>query len=381
MRSRRSTRWAVAALGALATAAGLVSSAWFVSHRVLSANEAAGFIATDLTFVDEQHGWALGYDHCPAGGFCLIVKRTQDGGHTWRSVGGPAGVGPPPNGVPCTDLGDAGPCVDRILFADVNTGYLWSGRSVYLTRDGGQTWTARQGSAASLVATATSVLRATAVSVESSRPGTDTWRTVTPNGAAPFAYPRLQVAAQRPAMVLLSVGRNYPIDTGYPPNAYLSGDRGKSWRALPGIACGARDSYSGNNVLLAPDGTLVVDCFKNGRPGDPEQVFVSRDAGQTYDQPRELPHSNKAGTRGLVAVSSSVLLYLIGPDIHTISARAVAYRSTDAGRTWHKAASPNFSDGYPVFPTPTFGYALTVNLGPPVVSTDGGAHWHTRPIR
>lgn len=370
-------RWAVAALVALLAVTGLAGSVWFVSRLVTWSTGARGFAGTDVTFVDEQHGWVLGSGHCRGARFCLIVKRTQDGGHTWQAVGRPAGVGPPPNGVECTDLGDAGPCVDHILFADVNTGYLWSGRSIYVTRDGGQTWTAQQGNAASLAATDTSVLRASAVRVEFSRPGADTWRIVTPTGAAPFPDPHLVVAAQRPAIVLLTIGQNYPVVSSDPPPSYLSRDRGRSWRPVPGVACGASDSYSGNNVLLAPDGTLVVDCYKNGTVQDSDRVFVSRDAGHTYDRPQRLPHSDLMGPRQLVAVSSHVLLYLVGPD-YPASPQSVAYRSTDAGRTWQKAAT---TPEDPTFVSPEFGYALTSSSGAVAVTTDGGANWHTYRIR
>jgi photosystem II stability/assembly factor-like uncharacterized protein len=89
----------------------------------------------DFTFVDNEHGWALGAA-CAASSTCNSsgVRATIDGGRTWRRVGAP----PAPPGW----RGRAQPeprSVHAIRFANLRHGWLY-GPSLWSTRDAGASW-------------------------------------------------------------------------------------------------------------------------------------------------------------------------------------------------------------------------------------------------
>jgi photosystem II stability/assembly factor-like uncharacterized protein len=116
--------------------------------------------ATDVMFVDTQHGWALTTHRCGGWHRCLRVLRTADGGRSWQSVGEPSAAKAPLETLPCSHvINTHRRCLDHLTFADTRTGYAWSHQLLYLTRDGGRTWTADQGGALNLVATDTTALR------------------------------------------------------------------------------------------------------------------------------------------------------------------------------------------------------------------------------
>jgi hypothetical protein len=110
--------------------------------------------ATDVTFVDAQHGWALTTHRCGGWHRCLRILRAADDGRSWQSVGVPPGAKAPLESLPCSHVINRDrPCIEHLTFADARTGYAWSDRLLYLTRDGGQSWSRRNGGADSLAGT------------------------------------------------------------------------------------------------------------------------------------------------------------------------------------------------------------------------------------
>jgi photosystem II stability/assembly factor-like uncharacterized protein len=116
--------------------------------------------ATDVTFLDAQHGWALTTHRCGGWHRCLRILGTADGGRSWQSVGVPPGATAPLESLPCSHVINVDrPCIEHLRFADARTGYAWSDRLLYVTRDGGQSWSRRNGGAGSLAAVDGAVLR------------------------------------------------------------------------------------------------------------------------------------------------------------------------------------------------------------------------------
>ncbi len=102
-----------------------------------------GFTVTDLTWVSDTQGWALGTAPC-AQAPCTSVVHTLDGGHTWAGLPAPKAYldsDPVASGTPPCSATVA--CVDGIRFANATTGYAFGISSLWLTTDGGHTWAER----------------------------------------------------------------------------------------------------------------------------------------------------------------------------------------------------------------------------------------------
>ncbi len=103
-----------------------------------------GFKVTDLSWVSDDQGWALGSAPC-AHPPCTSVVHTLDGGRTWAGLPAPVAY------LESDQLtaSAAGPCsstvacVHGIRFADASTGYAFGATSLWLTTNGGHTWSKR----------------------------------------------------------------------------------------------------------------------------------------------------------------------------------------------------------------------------------------------
>jgi photosystem II stability/assembly factor-like uncharacterized protein len=90
------------------------------------------FRPTSVTFVGTDTGWVIGQaltpGHC-ATQYCTSVARTDDAGKTWAGV--PA---------PFTGAADGATGVSQIRFLNLDDGWAF-GPELYVTHDGGRTWT------------------------------------------------------------------------------------------------------------------------------------------------------------------------------------------------------------------------------------------------
>jgi len=87
------------------------------------AGDTEGQVLNSVSFVDSDHGWAVGSGSSMGGGAAILT--TSDGGRTWQAQTSPA-----------TDY------LDQVTFVDASHGWLPFGSSVLATSDGGSTWTA-----------------------------------------------------------------------------------------------------------------------------------------------------------------------------------------------------------------------------------------------
>jgi hypothetical protein len=90
----------------------------------------AGFEPSSVTFVSLEMGWALGDAPC-AGGTCLALRRTVDGGRSWTTAN------PPPT--PFSLASPVNQGVSQIRFADPLDGWAF-GPDLWSTHDGGAQW-------------------------------------------------------------------------------------------------------------------------------------------------------------------------------------------------------------------------------------------------
>lgn len=97
---------------------------------------------TGLHFPDRRTGWALGR-RCADGRCRLALRRTTDGGESWRVATAPAPAFP--------DQARSTGNVRSVVFADDRTGYLYGAGGVYVTRDAGAHWKWLPGNVAEVV--------------------------------------------------------------------------------------------------------------------------------------------------------------------------------------------------------------------------------------
>jgi photosystem II stability/assembly factor-like uncharacterized protein len=331
--------------------------------------------ATDVMFVDAQHGWALTTHRCGGGHRCLRILGTADGGRSWQSVGVPPGAKAPLESLPCSHVINWDrPCIEHLTFADARTGYAWSDRLLYVTRDGGQRWSGRNGGAGSLAAADGAVLRtrffAGTQVVERADAEARDWRIVADAVTRTSQLKLVQSAAQ--VSLVESQAAYGDVDV---PRTIISttADDGRSWQRVNTDPCPRPHTITTVGVLLAPDGTAVANCFD--RSSSHWEYCESLDGARTFGAVRALPAPQQGNPGPLVAVSRSVLLSL---DLDSTTGAVIhLYRTADAGQSWHDVGLPAHGEHTMAFATPTFGYAITANYRGVAYTHDAGATWHT----
>jgi photosystem II stability/assembly factor-like uncharacterized protein len=168
-------------------------------------------ILRDVTFVDRDHGWAVGDQQLEAGGQSGLASRTSDGGRTWTDML-----------VPGTSS------LSEVHFVDQRVGWaLDSDGKVASTVDGGASW--------SVVAVGLLHIQAAfGNATEGWLAGTSTEPGVvlaTVDGGRTWS--RVGELPEEPVSVQLVGPGRLRVMVGGPPVAYDSTDGGRTWTALP----------------------------------------------------------------------------------------------------------------------------------------------------
>lgn len=342
----------------------------------------SGFTAFDASFVDQDHGWALGNYDCVTGR-CAVVLSTRDGGAHWTRLAAPEGVTPvddegSPSGGSCGDNGTVfGPCVDHILFADRRHGYTWSFHSLYATDDGGVTWTDQSGRALDLVVAGGYAYRLSPVHdcsagctghLQASAVGSNSWRTVDPDGVAPLLFTSQLSASGSDVYFLRGVdGASVTHLT-----LYRTDDGGSSWNVVGTDLCG--DPRLNTPSVSAGGGELALVCRTTAASGSSESLLLSPDRGHSIGDTRPLPGISTRAAPALTVLSASTLVWEV------VGQRATVYASRDGGVTWRPVDSA--ADLRPIHAlSTTTAYRLRADGTGVVWTTDGGTTWTSRYFR
>lgn len=288
----------------------------------------AAFRVTDLTFVSQDEGWALGGGQCFAdpSSRCTAMLHTTDGGLTWTSVKNP------PVNVPDASGACADPCARHLRFADDRVAYAYGPSALFLTTDGGATWTRQPGGADQievidgvalrLAPTAGSSCVSPCGLLERSTAGTATWRPVTVPGGGDGTVRQLQVV---PGFAAALAGNGDVI---------TSTDDGATWTdsgtMLPQVL----------TTAVGIDRSLALVTAPTQPGGPPDEVHVSTDGGRSFGPPRTIEPAGAYASGLAVAGSGTLLAARDEP-----GSAPVLVRSTDGGVTWTRVATGEAGGG------------------------------------
>ncbi|HEV7193161.1 MAG TPA: hypothetical protein VGN35_08125 [Jatrophihabitantaceae bacterium] len=292
-----------------------------------SPNGGKNFMVTDVSFVGDTHGWALGTANCFTGlGVCTELLRTTDGA-SWHVLTNPPVNITQVNG--CTSR-----CAQGIRFATDQIGYAFGQNVFFMTTDGGAHWVQQPGGAAALETLDGNVIRVSTTcspgcpyTVQTAPIGTSTWTTVPLPGTQ---------AGMNSGVALVRTGQRAFIDvfghvSGGASDArsvmYSSIDDGASW-SRRGEPCpqttpsGADTEVDSTELASAADGSVTLLCTP--RVLADSFTITSTDGGQTFVR----------GAGGIGAHGGAVLGAASASTLFVSS--DVLYRSTDGGATWHR---------------------------------------------
>jgi len=355
------------------------------------------FQPTSVTFVGQGIGAVIGQagtpGHC-ATIHCTSLAGTSDYGTSWY------GVSAPRTGAP-----DGAQGVGQLRFLDTREGWAF-GPQLWVTHDGGSSWTRERtygmrvtdletaGSRAfALFVTCTGggadyAAHCTSFSLYTSVAGTDQWRRVS-GPAASLALPRAGAGQAASASLVLTGG---PAGgQGYllaPSGELLTGPlTGTAWTvASQGVPCQPGTpgpSGQPTGALLAVDsGLLVLVCTSATNTASDTQaklVFESSDGGAHWSKAAAAP---PAGIATSVATQAQDHLVVLATD-------AGLYRSGDGGLTWQRtraspagAAAGQTGFSYVGMTSLTNGVALPADPGlhEVFITTDGGLSWRAHAV-
>ena len=299
----------------------------------------------DVTFA-YKHAWAISSAACvgDATRRCTALLKSDDGGRNWPSV--PAANLFP---VPGVSDGCGSGCVTNLRFVNHSTGYAFGPRALWMTNDGGVSWTHLPGGADALESLDEDVIRASRttagqVQVRVAANGSRHWTQV------PFADTADRVALNR------GHGASYLLllRNGGPSTVYRSEDTGHSWTSL-GEPCPTGRSLA---VAAGVNGGVSVLCKA---PDDSRYVATSTDFGAHFAAGDPVPTS-----ADLLAGDPSTVLLAGGDGLS---------RSTSGGRGWTQIAQVTGTLGFVGTESETKATAVSADGRTIWTTRDGGRHW------
>jgi hypothetical protein len=345
-----------------------------------------------VTFVGTATGWVMGQSlpagQCdrPSAPACIVLRRTDSGGATWRTVHAPPAHGP---------NGPTG--VSQIRFLTRSDGWAF-GPQLWATHNAGRTWTQIATGGLRVTALETRgrrvfavwarctgtgagfASRCTGFAVYSSPAGSDAWTpALSPVAAAPGT-------AGGAASLLLTGTTAYLLSpAGSLFAGPLTGASLQPIRQATGVAgklrpppCPAGPPQPGgqpSGALLAAGPPASLDLLCAGTPTGGRQrktIYASTDGGQTWQRTGQAP---AAGTASALSASPSGAVVLA-------TSRGIEI-SADGGATWSVAGGsvPPGGFAYVGMTTDTQGVAVPAGLAQHGVwlTYDGGRTWQPSP--
>ena len=327
---------------------------------------------TDLSFVGDDDGWALGSADCVRGpGRCTALLRTTDGTH-WT-------------GMPGADFNVADaqgqcaePCVQSIRFANDQVGYAFGQSAFFMTEDGGRSWQRQPGGAIALETLDGNVIRVTGsgsgcpgpciTGIETSGVGSTDWTASKFHLDASAFVGGVRLARGNGGDAYLLVTRNPAGGASDETSTlYVSTDSGSTWQGV-GEPC-PQTGQEVDSFAIAGGGQGRVSVLCERRMAPPNyRVATSTDAGLHFTtQPGEIPHypAVLAGDPATVLVAGGL---------------GGMARSTDGGGTWHQVSDVTGDIGWVGFESTTVGRAVSADGSTIWTTRDGGLTWHAASI-
>jgi photosystem II stability/assembly factor-like uncharacterized protein len=347
----------------------------------------AGFAAVDLSWVSDSEGWALGTAPC-AHPPCTSIAHTLDGGRTWAGLPAPKASLFTVNSSAPVDCSPTAACVSGIRFASATVGYVFGPSSLWLTTDGGHTWSLRgTDSTDALEITRGRVVRITHPTVFGC-PGCQFSAQVTTVGStawSPLSMPAVQ--GTMTALLAIDATNWYLAAPGHvaggAQDAHTkferSTDAGAHWSSFsdPCSVTASGNEADASAISAASGGYLAVACTARVA-GEAGFVVVSADAGATFGPHRggllaAVPSGGEF-VPNIAAATGQRLAVLVGAG----GSDSVAV-TNDGGADWNVTHSEAVSGNGPLstylgFQDATTGRAI-VNSRSILTTTDGGGHW------
>jgi hypothetical protein len=336
----------------------------------------------DLTWVSDTQGWALGTAPCSHPP-CTSVAHTLDGGRTWAGLPAPVAYLESPGSPACSTTVA---CVRGIRFADANTGYVFGANSLWLTTNGGHTWTRRgTDDTSSLEIGAGTVTRATAGTC--TPPGCPYQVQATSVGATSWQSLSTPVMTGVGAMVAMDGTNRYVAvfqnTAGGAQDAHTrlarSVDGGAHWATFAdpcGVTPGGNEADA-TTISAAPGGSVAVACNSRAS-GGAAFVVLSADAAATFGPHRAnlLPTVPPDGDHvDHIAAATGQRLAVTVASL-TAGTTSIAV-SNDAGIDWTVTTSqPGGGAVFLGFEDAETGRAV-IQPRTVLTTTDGGGHWAT----
>jgi hypothetical protein len=301
----------------------------FTCSAAAGAAAPRGYEPAAVSFVTPSSGWELAREGC---GDCVIVRRTVDGGKTWRLL----------SKVPAAWLfgargrGSSHAVVSDIAFANARDGYVF-GPSLLATHDGGRTW--RVAHVPSIESFGVGAGYAFALTDGSPRGGgvRDLWRSPVRRDAwrlvGQFAAPRgASLAVHGPVVAVLQDGDSGPgpVDPG---GLWVSRTSWRRWQRYtspchPPVTGGA----AAVGLTQGASGSWLVDCWDNLQSSQEQhtqhRLYETTNAGRSWHRLGD--PADTGGPVELTATAAGAMFLAISGISDELHA------SFDGGKTWRR---------------------------------------------